>query len=102
MKPIEVGDILVATWGYDACLATFYKVVGRTAKSLKIAKILQNINTGDWCAGTAAPKPDSDLGPVMTKRICVANWKGEEYVSVNDSANAYPWIGIPINTYNHH
>jgi len=101
MKSIQVGDILVATWGYDACLATFYKVVGRTAKSLKVAKMKQTIDTGDWVAGTSQPKLDSDLGPVETKRIHVSSWKGEEYVVANNT-HAYLWDGKPVNTHNHH
>jgi hypothetical protein len=68
MKKIEVGDILFSTFGYEACLARFWKVVGRTAKSLKIAQILDQKHTGNWHAGTSVPVINGNLGPVMVRR----------------------------------
>ena len=100
MKKIEVNDILFSTFGYEACLARFWKVVGRTAKSLKIAEILDNKQTGTWHDGTSTPIINSRLGPVMTRRINTAG--SCESVETNGRGTAYPWDGQPINTYNHH
>jgi hypothetical protein len=102
MKKIEVGDILFSTFGYEACLARFWKVVGRTAKSLKIAQILDQKHTGNWHAGTSVPVINGNLGPVMVRRIIIADWNKSESVDTNGRGFAYPWDGEPIDTYNHH
>ena len=97
---IKVGDILVSTWGYDACIADFYKVVGRTTASLKLVR-LQNKNAGDWVAGTSEP----DLGRPSYGKISTARLKsyytGSECVKVNGHI-ASLWNGKPVSTYNHH
>lgn len=102
-KSIKVGDILLSTWGYDACFADFYKVVGRTAASLKIV-CLQNRNTGDWVAGTSEPLVNFPAtGEVITARLKnYADGPNKvEYVKVNNHI-ASLWNGKPVPTYNHH
>lgn len=98
MKP---GDILVSTWGYEARLATFFKVIGVTAKSVKLAELVDQVRTGDWMSGTAKPAPNSRLGETVTKRV-KANYAGTPCVKINSFSTAYKWDGNPIQTYNHH
>ena len=99
-KSIKVGDILLSTWGYDACIADFYKVVGRTAASLKIV-CLQNRNTGDWVAGTSEPIVNFPATcKVITARL-KSYYDGSECVKVNGHI-ASLWNGKPVATYNHH
>jgi hypothetical protein len=101
MKRIKVGDVLVSTFGYEACIPCFWKVLARTSKSLRIARLLDVKNTGNWDDGTAMPLPNSRVSDVsMLKRIhetvrC-------EYVDTGGRGAAYPWSGEPVTSYNHH
>ena len=67
----KVGDILFGTYGYEACIPTWAKVVGVTGKSVKVVEIdsvCSNYRTGgmEW---TATPQVDSPIGEVMTKKV---------------------------------
>lgn len=101
-KKIEVGDILVSTFGYDARLACFWKVLKRTAKSVTIARLLDHDRTGDWCDGTDAPAKNSRLGETMSKRVKPSWQEGEETFNTGGYGYAYQWDGKPVRTYNHH
>ena len=94
----KVGDILVSTWGYEARLATFWKVLKVTAKTVKIAKITANIKTGDWWAGADVPDLNSPLGRTENPRIR----PNSDYLKTKDYGLAYLWDGKPVSTYNHH
>jgi hypothetical protein len=98
----KVGDILVSTWGHEACLANFYKVVkvSPSGKSVTV-KELDQIQTGDWVAGTAAPVLDKEpTGEAMTKKIR-SNGQGYSFKR-NEYSSAWVWSGKPVDTYNHH
>lgn len=97
---IKIGDILVSTYGYDARLAAFWKVVARTAKTVKICRLRDIIHTGTWADGAAAPMPNSKMGVMLTKKIQIEH-TGYEYVRT-DRGEASLWDGKPVNTYNHH
>lgn len=100
-KSIKVGDILVSTWGYDACLADFYKVTARKNKSIYIVPLAKS-NTGDWVAGTSVPaSPEVPTGPAIRRLIKTSGCSGE-YVKVHAFAGAFLWNGRPVSTFNHH
>lgn len=97
----KVGDILLSTWGYEASIATWAKVVGVTGKSVKIAyigAIEKHTGPMEW---TSLPDVNSVGKKVVTKRFTPA---GSSY-KVKDSSfsNFYPWKGTePISCYNYH
>ena len=93
---MKIGDTLVSIFGYDARIATFYKVVGFTPKSVKVAQFIDTINTGNWDDGTSVPNPQSRMGKVVTKRL-----KGEA-LDMGTYGFARVWNGTPVRTYNHH
>lgn len=93
---MKIGDTLVSIFGYDARIATFYKVVGTTPKSIKVARLLDIDHTGNWEDGTSAPRPDSRLGETVTKRL-----KGDA-LDMGTYGYARLWNGTPVHTYNHH
>lgn len=98
---IKAGDILVSTWGYDACIADFYKVTARKNKSIYLVPLARS-DTGDWVAGTSAPaSPEVPTGPAIRRLIKSSAYSGE-YVKINSYAGAYLWNGKPVSTYNHH
>ena len=96
----KVGDIIVSTYGYEACIAHFAKVVAVTKASVKI-ELLGNIdNPTSPMTWESRPNVDSSGGEVRTKRFRAC---GDSY-SVKDTSfsSYYPWSGKPINCYNYH
>lgn len=90
----KVGDILSSSWGYDQTNVDFYKVVGLTAKSVKIVKVGQSIveQTG-WASENVVADPDIVLSEPVTRRFNPAR---DGYgVRVSDYAWAYLWDGRP-------
>lgn len=97
----KVGDILVSTYGYDACIAHFAKVIEVTKASVKIVRL----GNSDTYKGTGGMNwtsmPDfSTSGDVETKRFkpCGDTYK----VKDTSCATYYPWNGKPIECYNYH
>lgn len=96
----KVGDILVSTYGYDACIANFAKVVAVTKASVKI-EFLGTIEhpTGPM-TWNSEPNVNSTGGTVSTRRFKAC---GNSYsVKSTSFSNFYPWSGKPINCYNFH
>jgi len=96
----KVGDILVSTYGYDACIAHFAKVVAVTKASVKIEMLGTIDNHTSPMTWESRPNVDSSGGNVVTKRFKAC---GDTY-KVKDSnfATFYPWSGKPINCFNYH
>jgi hypothetical protein len=98
----KIGDILVSTAGYEACIAHFAKVVDVTKSSVKIVRLGCN-NTYKGSGGMeweSLPNFNAESDEVETKRF---KPYGETY-KVKDSSYAtfYPWGGEPISCYNYH
>ena len=97
----KVGDVLVSTSGYEACIAHFAKVVEVTKASVKIVRLSSNdtYKQGgmEW---TSIPNVDDLCGEVTTKRFKAF----ENTYKVKDTSycNFYPWSGEPISCYNYH
>ena len=96
----KVGDILVSTWGYEASIAHWAKVVAVTAKSVKIqylSAIEKHTGPMEWIS---TPDLHSGGNKIVTRRF---NPCGEGY-RVNDSSfsSYYKWDGKPQSCYNYH
>ena len=106
---VNLGDIYVATGGYDANFAFFYKVTKVMPKSArltpigsKVVKVGENVcEHGSVVADETAPAPR--FRNAKTCRIKTA-YTGEPCFKVDDSfcSSARPWDGNPIRTYNYH
>jgi len=81
MMDVKIGDIFVYSWGYDQTNIYFYKVVGVTAKSVKIRR-LKNITTetGFMC-GTCIPSNEFKSEEIHTKRVSL--YEGKPYLSMS-------------------
>ena len=95
---LKVGDILVSTYGYEACIARFAKVIAVTKASVKIENLGTIENPTSPMTWESRPNIDSTGGNVQTKRFKVI---GETY-AVKDSSYAtfFIWNGKPVNCYN--
>jgi hypothetical protein len=95
----KVGDILVGTWGYDACIADFLKVVEVGKKTVKVV-MLDGVatHTGpmEW---TSMPSPDMERGEVATKKV---EPQGNSYRIKGSNCSFYLWSGKPVHCYNYH
>ena len=98
----KVGDIIVSTSGYEACIAHFAKVIGVTKASVKIVR-LGNNDTYRGSGGMeweSLPNLNAESDKVETKRFKAY---GDTYkVKDNSYATFYPWAGKPISCYNYH
>jgi hypothetical protein len=70
-RPIEVGDVYAASWGYDQTNIDFYQCVGVTpsGKSVRVRKIgcIQVGGRVGW--DHIVPVKDDFIGDTMTRRI---------------------------------
>lgn len=110
VEGVQVGDFLVSSWGYDETHADFYKVVGLTAKRIKIQK-WSKVTTengspsrvampgegpaqGAWVNGTY---DRTVTAPVETKKVVV--WKDgtrtAKWVTISTYEFAHLWDGTP-------
>jgi hypothetical protein len=91
-RPVEVGDIFAASWGYDQTNVDFYEVVGITAsgKSVKVLPIGKEVTyVGEGGSTRVTPRPGSfDLDAVpATKRVRF--YRDDAIIRISSYANAY-------------
>lgn len=93
---IKVGDIYVATWGYDQTNATFFQIVKVREKTISVRKIRSNEKVdGQTMVGYSTPIRDAFDGGIQTKRIIV--YDGQECFRAGESFGlARPWNGEPV------
>lgn len=96
----KVGDILCSTYGYDACIAHFAKVVEVTKASVKLELLGTIDNYTSPMNWESKPDINSTGGTVVNKRF---KPNGDSYkVKDTSCATFYPWSGKAINCYNYH
>lgn len=99
----KVGDILAGTWGYEATLWTFAKVVGVSGKSVRVQELEAesfNMKTGgmEWQVRLT----DKTVGPVKT-RLVKAGYNGSYHVRWDNVVTLYPYHGNGVeNASNYH
>lgn len=96
----KVGDILVSTFGYEACIARFAKVVAVTKASVKVVSLRANETHNGPMEWTSVPDVDAAGEEVSTRRFRAC---GNTYSVRDGSISTYrPWSGKPVNCYNYH
>lgn len=86
---LEVGSILVCSWGYDQTNVDFYQVVELVGdKSVKVREIAQTREETGYMTGTCVAVADSFTGDAMLKKV-------NEYNSIKIAsyASASLWNG---------
>ena len=58
MNPYEIGDILVASWGYDQTNVNYFQVVRKTDKSIWIKEVGHRTNERGNMCGYCTPVKD--------------------------------------------
>lgn len=109
---VSVGDFFVSQWGYEQTNVDFYKVVGLTAKGVKVQKwqgatVRDNGGPVTYVIPGGAPatytdwsgdEPKNKPCPIRTKRLSC--WgtdptAGGVYIRVSSFQAAQPWDGKP-------
>ncbi|MGW8177562.1 MAG: hypothetical protein ACWGQW_02035 [bacterium] len=68
-RDLEVGDVLVATWGYEQTNRNYYQVVRLVGKaSVAIREVGSSYKSTGYLQGTSKPIRDNFIGEEMVKR----------------------------------
>lgn len=97
----KVGDILVATYGHEANIANFAKVVAVTKSSVKIRAIgSTDTHTGimEW---VSVPNENRVSDEIQTRRFRLHS-NGQYSVKHSSFSTYFIWKGQPERCYNHH
>lgn len=93
---LQVGNILVSSWGYDQTNIDFYEVINVTPKQVAVRKIeKKTVGGGGSTHNLVVPLPGRfQPGPAL-KKIPQKSSMGGAYVKINTSESAYLWDGRP-------
>ena len=88
----DVGDIVVATWGYSMTIVDFYQIIKATGKSFTLRELEQKIVHGDGQRGESVP-----IEGKFNEREKPINVRINKYGSVKiDRAYCRLWTGQPV------
>ena len=87
---IQVGDILVDSWGYDQTQNEFYKVTKKLKASIKVVKIGKETVADYTSALLVVPRPSI----IISKEITKVPQDG--YIRTRSFSGAVPWNGTPM------
>lgn len=95
----KVGDVFVASWGYDQTNIDFYEVVAKTAARVKVRPIGSVVVESTRFSDAVAPAKGNFTGPAVTKAVRAASWRSDfnadrdAYISIEDYTTASKFIG---------
>ena len=103
-ETLNVGDILCATWGYDAVNVDFYKVIKATDKTVTVAPLLTETVKSEGFHGEWVRPIEDEIVPLVEYRRKVKHSpSGNPFVEVvGNYHRAYKWNGEDVHTYNYH
>jgi len=90
---IQVGDIFVASFGYNQTNIDYYQVVKVGAKSIAIRKVANKVVREVRGADYVVPVKGKFVGKALRKFPKV--YRDEPYLNIASYASAYPWDGKP-------
>ena len=91
---LNVGTIMVSTWGYDQTNVDFYRVTRSTASSLWLEPVGQEVTeVGAFMSEYVVPTSKA-TGPVFRRKA--RTFMGTTGVSLDSYASARVWEGKPV------
>lgn len=67
-RGVDVGDVLMAMWGYDQTNIDYYEIVGLVGKTMvEIRAIAAEREETEWQQGKSVPAPGRYIGEVMRR-----------------------------------
>lgn len=95
LQSLKVGDIYVATWGYDQTNVNFYKVTKVNGANIGLVELLQtSVEIGEGYSSMSdhrMPREDAPVGEMMTRRISAGG-----YIKIDSVVWAKKWEGKPV------
>jgi len=90
-QQVNVGDLFCASWGYEACINTFFQVVKVKASSVVVRRIdsKQNHTGRGVLEGTETPTKDNFRGEEQTFRLTF-NLDGSPSFKYQSYTRAFP------------
>ncbi|WP_245572963.1 hypothetical protein [Lichenihabitans psoromatis] len=92
---LEVGHVLVASWGYDQTNVDFYQVTGLFGRCMvevrAIAQADGSTGKESWSTGKAMPALDAYKGEPLRRRV----GGQRRTVRIDDVRTAHVWDGRP-------
>lgn len=91
-RGLEIGDVLVSSWGYEQTNVDFYEVVALVGtKTVELRLIKQRCTDTGYQSGHALPVPGHYIGEgVIRKQAC------EGTVRLSGFQSARKWDGRPV------
>lgn len=91
-QQLEIGAILVASWGYDQTNVDFYVVVEMTAKTVKLLPMLKN-SCRNQTEGYSSMAGETRATKSIKFRAEVLKRKASDWIKVTDCSHASLWNG---------
>lgn len=100
---LKIGDILMASWGYEQTNIDYFQVVDRTDRTVTVREIAKKITgydtdmSGQCIAVKDAflkPMHDSDDRGAPLRRV-VSTWEWGASIKVDECRTAHLWDGTP-------
>lgn len=92
---LEVGHVLVASWGYEQTNIDFYQVTALVGRSMIEVRAIAKADAGNgrepWATGKAVPALDAFTGAPLRRRVH-GQWRS---VRIDDVRTARVWDGRP-------
>jgi hypothetical protein len=100
LKPhnLELGHILVASWGYDQTNVDWFQVTRLVSSTMVEVRPIASKSAGEtgWMTGRCIPDADAFTGEATRHRVSHGG------VKINESVRAYVWDGRPRSWSSYH
>ena len=95
-QDVEVGDILMSSWGYSMSLVDFYKVIERKKSSIKLVNLKDKVVDGDGMSGKVVPTTETEKDQYVDGKLfrIGTKWSKDVVCQVNGHSVVY-WNGKP-------
>lgn len=95
---LEVGHVLVASWGYEQTNIDWFQVTRViSATMVEVRPIAADTEDTAWAQGRCIPKIDAFTGEASRHRVTNGEW-----VKINESVRAHLWDGRPRSWSSYH
>jgi hypothetical protein len=96
MIDVNVGDILVSSWGYDQTNVDFYEVAAKSGSMATFYKIDKRVVGGRGePSEKVVPVPGAWKGPPLRKKVKPGWRPGTVAIRLTSYSSAYTWDGKP-------
>ena len=96
LPAVVVGDIFVASWGYEQTNVDFYQVTGTTSSQMQLRPIAKKTyKQKSDMSRTVVPESNKFTGPAIRKKI-TSDGRGGPAAKITNYSWAKKWNGKPM------